>query len=101
MIEEEAAEPVSIIMGLSNEPTNLDPIIQGGTAQRAVKLAVYRGLFNYGANGEITAELAENYDISEDGLTYTFYLRDANFQNGDPVTAEDVKFSFERIMNAG
>jgi peptide/nickel transport system substrate-binding protein len=41
--------------------------------------------------------LAESYSASEDGLTYDFVLRqDAKFHNGDPVTAEDVKFSFER-----
>ena len=41
--------------------------------------------------------LAESFSASEDGLTYEFVIRKgAKFQNGDPVTAEDVKFSFER-----
>lgn len=102
VVEEPAeppSEPVALIMGLSSEPTNLDPLIQGGTSQRAVKGAIYRGLFNYCKGGEICPELAESYEISEDGLTYTFKLREAVFHNGDPVTAEDVKFSLERIMD--
>jgi len=41
--------------------------------------------------------LAESWSASSDGLAYDFVLRAAKFHNGDPVTAEDVKFSFERI----
>src|SRR5688572_28327463 len=40
--------------------------------------------------------LAESWSMSPDGLRYDFVLRAANFHNGDPVTAEDVKFSFQR-----
>lgn len=89
--------PIELVVGLSNEPKSWEPAVNGGTSQRAVKLLVYRGLYNYGKNGELTPELAADYKISEDGLKYTFTLRDALFQNGDPVTAEDVKFTFERI----
>ena len=90
---------VPIRMALSNEPSNLDPHINAGTSARTVRLLVYRGLFNYDEQGVASPELVENYVISDDGLTYTFTLRDAVFQNGDPVTAEDVKFSLERILN--
>src|SRR3954471_2894668 len=45
----------------------------------------------------LAPSLAESWSISEDGLTYDFVLRDgAKFHNGDPVTTDDVKFSFER-----
>jgi len=91
--------PTEFIFGLSDEPKTLEPAVNAGTSQRAVKLAIYRGLFNYGKDGVLTPELAADYAISEDGLTYTFTLRDAVFHNGDPVTAEDVKFSIERILN--
>ena len=90
---------IPLRMALSNEPTNLDPAIQAGTSARTVRLLVYRGLFNYNVEGVAASELVESYEISEDGITYTFTLRDAVFHNGDPVTAEDVKFTFERILN--
>ena len=43
--------------------------------------------------------LAESYDVSDDGLNYTFHLvKNAKFHNGDPVTAEAVRWSFERTL---
>ncbi len=51
-------------------------------------------------NGEIVGYIAEDWDISEDGKDYTFHLRkDAVFSNGDPITAEDVKFSVEFVRD--
>ena len=51
-------------------------------------------------NGEFVGYLAKDWEISEDGLDYTFYLQeDATFSNGDPITAEDVKFSIEFIRD--
>ena len=46
-------------------------------------------------------ELAESWEISEDGMTLTFTLKDATFQDGSPVTAEDVKWSFDRAVSVG
>ncbi len=48
---------------------------------------------------EIVPGLAESWEHSSDGLTWTFHLRDAQFSNGDPVTPEDVKFSIERFAD--
>ena len=51
--------------------------------------------------GKITGELAESYEVSPDGLKITFRLRkDAKFQDGTPVTAEDVKWSLDRVVTA-
>src|SRR5216117_3886858 len=48
-----------------------------------------------------TPSLAESWSVSKDGLSYEFVLRKAKFHNGDPVTAEDVKFTFERYKGSG
>src|SRR3954452_20854411 len=83
----------TLYFGLSGEPSTLDTVIQPGTSGRTVKLAIHRGLVNYGVDGKITPELAESYDISPDAKEFTFHLRQAKFHDGSPVTATDVKAS--------
>lgn len=95
-----AASAQTLRVGLSNEPSNLDPAIQAGTAARAVRLLVYRGLFAYnGPNGDLVQELVERYEVADDNVTYTFHLKDATFHDGRPVTAADAKFTLERILD--
>ncbi|MCR8632795.1 MULTISPECIES: ABC transporter substrate-binding protein [Paenibacillus] len=94
-----SAKNGNLVFGLSGEPATMDPLVQNGTHGRTIKLAIYRGLVNYDKEGKLSNELAETYSLSADKKTYTFKLRDAKFQNGDPVTAEDVKYTFERIAN--
>lgn len=88
----------SLTFGLAAEPTTMDPYIQNGTHGRTVKFAIFRGLYNYNEKGELEAELAESYTTNDELTQYTFKLRDAKFHNGDPVTAEDVKYTYERIL---
>ncbi len=89
-----------LVIGLSAEPTTMDPHIQSGQATRMIKQQIYRGLFSYGDGEEsIHNELADSYEISEDNLTYTFKLKEAKFHDGSDVTAEDVVFSIQRIMD--
>ncbi|MBO4401648.1 MAG: peptide ABC transporter substrate-binding protein [Selenomonadaceae bacterium] len=57
------------------------------------------GLLRLGKDGKIVPALAESYDISEDGKTYTFHLRDAKWSNGDDVTAGDFVFAWRRVCN--
>ena len=54
------------------------------------------GLLQLDANGNAVPAIAESYDVSPDGKTYTFHLRDAKWSNGDNVTAEDFVFSWRR-----
>ena len=66
-----------------------------------VLYAVHDALVKPMPAGENTPSLAESWTVSKDGLTYEFVLRKgARFHNGDPVTAEDVKFSFDRYKGA-
>ncbi|MBQ9057750.1 MAG: peptide ABC transporter substrate-binding protein [Atopobiaceae bacterium] len=60
------------------------------------------GLMQMDEEGAAIPAIAESYDLSDDGLTYTFHLRDAKWSNGDPVTANDFVFAWRRICkNAG
>ena len=54
------------------------------------------GLMQLDANGNAIPAIAESYDVSEDGKTYTFHLRDAKWSNGDDVTADDFVFAWRR-----
>lgn len=90
----------------------LDPNIPGSTREAfALSMSSYDRLVSFGRkqlNGKwvfdldtITGELAESFQISPDGLKITFKLRpDAKFQDGSPVTAEDVKWSLDRCVSA-
>jgi peptide/nickel transport system substrate-binding protein len=104
------AETLRYVTGAS--VNTLDPNVPGSTREAfAVSLSTYDRLVSFGRkqlNGKwvfdldkITGELAESYDVSPDGLKLTFHLRkDARFQDGTPVTAEDVKWSLDRAVTA-
>ncbi len=58
------------------------------------------GLMQMDADGQAVNALAESIDVSEDGLTYTFHIReDANWSNGEPVTAADFVFAWQRAVD--
>jgi len=76
----------------------LDPHIRYDWSTRMIQQAVYDGLLKYeGDPAVLKPWLAEKWETSEDGKTWTFHLvKNAKFHNGDPVTAEAVRYSFER-----
>ncbi|MDP3524789.1 MAG: ABC transporter substrate-binding protein [Hoeflea sp.] len=88
----------SASIGMQLEPPNLDPT--GGAAaaiDEVVYANVFEGLTRFGADGSILPALAESWEISEDGLIYTFKLRTGvTFHDGSAFDAEDVKFSLDR-----
>lgn len=88
----------TLYFGLSVEPSTLEASVQAGTAARTVRLAIHRGLLNYGVDGKLSPELAQSYSVSPDGKEYTFVLRKASFHDGEPVTAEDVKATFAWLL---
>lgn len=86
--------------GLSSEPPNFDPHVSTGTAAQTVKNQIYNGLVRYWKGFEIVPDLAESWDISADGTTYTFRLHQGvRFHDGSPFSAEDAAFSFARILD--
>src|SRR5690606_35788260 len=78
--------------GLVLEPSNLDIRHTSGAAlEQALVDNVYQGLVSRGADGGIVPVLASEWDVSDDGLTYTFTLqKGVTFHDGTPMTADDV-----------
>lgn len=95
-----ASQEQTLKYGLSAEPTEIRTGVDQGSAAKEITALVRRGLLQYDAEGEPVPALAEDWDVSEDGLTYTFALREGlTFSNGDPLTSKDVKRTFEYLAN--
>jgi peptide/nickel transport system substrate-binding protein len=87
-------------VGLQADPTALDPQKQSLTAIWHVIEHIYNGLTRVKPDLSIEGALAESWDISDDGITYTFHLRPGvTFHDGTPLMASDVKFTFERLVD--
>src|SRR5687767_3443996 len=94
------AQDDNILHILSNADIRTsDPHIAYETETWPTAALFYIGLVRWSEdNTEVVPALAESYEISEDGLTYTFTLREGiKFSNGRDITAADVKWSFERL----
>ncbi|WP_207910697.1 peptide ABC transporter substrate-binding protein [Chthoniobacter flavus] len=77
----------------------LDPPLMTAQATSRVAYALFEGLTAFGVKGEAEPGVAERWEISPDGLHYTFHLRhNASWSNGDPVTAEDFLYSWRRAL---
>ena len=86
--------------GNGAEPQELDPHMTVGISEFHIQLALFEGIVSkHPENLSIQPAVAERWEISEDQLTYTFYFRDnARWSNGDPVTAHDFVYSWERAL---
>lgn len=86
--------------GNGAEPQDLDPHVVTGVTEHRVLSALFEGLAGVDpATLEPTPGVAASWDVSEDGLAYTFHLReDAKWSNGDPVLAQDFLYAWERIL---
>src|SRR5262245_39922430 len=87
---------------ISAAPTWFDPAETAGTITSYMVLyALHDAMVKPMPGNPMTPGLAESWNVSPDGLVYEFALRrGARFHNGEPVTAEDVKFSFERYRGS-
>jgi peptide/nickel transport system substrate-binding protein len=82
----------------SADPAGFDPVRGPSGMSHVVIEQVYSTLMALDADAKPYPELAESFQVSDDGLQYTFKLRaGVTFHNGDELTAEDVKFSFDRL----
>ncbi len=91
-------EPKVLKMDIPSEFPNMDPQTSTDAASSEITNAVLEGLIRV-YEGEIIPGMAEKWEISTDGLTYTFHLRDANWSDGVPVTAKDFEYTIKRLLN--
>lgn len=86
--------------GNGAEPQGLDPHIVTGVPENRIISALFEGLVTKNPETlDIEPGVAESWDISEDGTTYTFQLNEnARWSNGDPITAEDFRWSWQRAL---
>ena len=96
-----AAPAVEQVLHRGNgaEPETLDPAKSTGVTESNIQYELLEGLTTYAADGEVIPGVAEKWDLSDDGKTYTFHLRDSKWSNGDPVTAEDFVYAWRRVLD--
>ena len=83
---------------IPSEPPVLHPGLATDSTSGVILQNVFEGLTTL-KDGEVINAAAENVEVSEDQLTYTFTLRDAKWSNGDPVTADDFAFAWKWALN--
>lgn len=94
------AQENTLNLAIASEPPTIDPALATDTTSGAIIDNVFEGLTDVTPEGEVIPALAESWDVSEDGLVYTFHLRDnAQWTNGDPVVAEDFVYGWMRVLN--
>jgi len=93
--------PADLVILNGAEPQSLDPGTLSGQADMRVAAGLFEGLTYFDPKtGRPVPGLAERWDISSDGCTYTFYLRtNLVWSTGEPITADDVVYSWIRALN--
>jgi peptide/nickel transport system substrate-binding protein len=90
----------TLVVGLSWEPRTFDPHVSSSWEAPTVGKLVFDTLVYHAADDKVWPGLAIDWEVSDDGLLYTFYLRDdVTFHDGTPFTAEAVRYSFDRVVD--
>lgn len=101
-VSAEETDKTVVRINMESEPDNLDPWLSAASDTEAVFHNVFEGLVLFDEIGALIPGLAESWDISDDGLTYTFHLRDdVTFHNGKAFSAEDVVYTYESLSGLG
>ena len=89
------------VVSFQVDVSTLDPAIGYDWQNWSIIKSIFDGLMDYvPGTTELTPHLAESYEVSDDGLTYTFTLRQGvKFHNGREMVADDVRYTFERVLN--
>lgn len=95
--EAKGATASQITIGIAQDLDSLDPNLATGAGTKEILFNVYESLYKPDSDGNLIPAVASDYSVSEDGLVYTFTLRDGiKFHNGNPVTVDDVKYTIEK-----
>ncbi|MEE3046987.1 MAG: peptide ABC transporter substrate-binding protein [Pseudomonadota bacterium] len=86
-------------IGNDGEPQSMDPHFISTIQTSRISDDMSLGLLTYGPDGQPVAGAAESWTVSEDGMTYTFKIRDHNWSDGTPVTAQDFIAGWERLLD--
>lgn len=90
----------SLTEGIIGAPRFINPLLELSDADRDLSYLVYSGLMRATAEGNLVTDLAKSYTISEDGLTYTFELKDGLFfHDGKELTTDDIEYTIEMTQN--
>src|SRR3989344_2642734 len=90
----------SITEGMVGSPRFINPLLALSDVDRDLARIIYAGLMKPGPNGELIPQLAERYEVSENGLLYTFFLKeDLRWHDNEPLTTEDVAFTIKLAQN--
>ncbi len=85
---------------IPSDPVNLDPPLADDPQSALVVTNLFEGLLRLTADGKLTEGVASDYEMSGDGLSYTFHLRkEAKWSNGTALTAKDFVFGFQRLFD--
>lgn len=91
----------SMSEGVIGIPRFINPVLAVTDADKDMTTLIYSGLMRRSATDGFVPDLAESYIISDDGLTYTFTLKeDIEFHDGEPVTADDVVYTIQEIQDS-
>jgi peptide/nickel transport system substrate-binding protein len=89
----------TLVVALSADPGHLNPAITTSGATHTAAELLYNGLLGQDERGQVVPELAESWQVEQDGAAYRFRLRQGvTWHDGRPFTAADVKFSFEEVL---
>lgn len=95
---EKPAEPKVLKFNLNADPKTIDPQLNSAADGGHIVNNTFEGLMRE-IDGKLENAMAEKYEISEDGLTYKFTIRDAKWSDGKPVTAHDFEYAWKRALD--
>ena len=90
-------DATTLRINLASEPDKLDPALNSSVDGATLAASTFAGLYTYDSEGALTPNVAEGVEVSEDGLTYVFTLKDGlKWSDGSDMTAADFEYSWKR-----